>query len=164
MVAATGITTTSYTFTGLEPSTVYDFKVSSVCPSSATTYSSVVSARTVCNFTTFGYDDLNADYVQCSYGNYTVPDMTEGVMDCGYTNSMSRHTVHYDPTETDPRTGGMLHTVPEGYCSSVRLGNWNTNYEAERIVYTYTVDTTDADLLILKYAAVLQDPNHTPAE
>ncbi len=160
--AATGVTVTHYTFTDLLPGTEYDFRVSSVCEGA--TYSDMVSHRTRCSYSTFSYDDLDAPYVQCYYGTYSVPDIMEGVVDYGYGSEASRHTVHYDITETDYRTRSQLHTVPEGYCSSVRLGNWSTGSQAERIVYTYTVDTTDSDLLLLKYAAVLEDPNHDATE
>ena len=159
---ASAITDTTYSFTDLQPSTEYDFRVTSLCSDDVA--SVVVSERTACSFRPFNYDNLEADYVRCTYGTYTSPEANEGVVDNGYESSMSRHTVHYDSTETDPRTGNMLYTVPEGYCSSVRLGNWNTNSQAERIVYTYTVDTNDADLLLLKYASVLQDPGHDMTE
>ena len=48
--------------------------------------------------------------------------------------------------------------IPPGELVSVRLGNWNKNYEAETITYTYTVDTTNT-ILLLKYAVVLQNPS-----
>ena len=159
---ATGITVPHYTFTGLETSTDYDFRVSSVC--GGATYSSMVSHRTRCSFSPFSYDDLHAPYVHCYYGTYSVPDITEGVVDYGYASESSRHTVHYDTSERDWNTANQLRTVPEGYCSSVRLGNWSTGSQAERIVYTYAVDTNDSDLLLLKYAAVLEDPNHDAIE
>ncbi|MBQ9865362.1 MAG: fibronectin type III domain-containing protein [Bacteroidales bacterium] len=158
---ATGITVPYYTFTGLATGTEYDFRVSSVCEGA--TYSAMVSHRTRCSYSTFSYDNLHAPYVHCYYGTYSTPDISEGVVDYGYISESSRHTVHYDTTETDLRTRG-LHTVPEGYCSSVRLGNWSTGSQAERIVYTYAVDTNDSDLLLLKYAAVLEDPNHNATE
>ena len=160
--AATGITETHYTFTGLATGTEYDFRVSSVC--GGATYSSMVSHRTRCRYSPFVYDDLHATNIHCYYGTYSTPDMTEGTVDYGYSSESSRHTVHYDTTERDWNTMSQLRTVPEGYCSSVRLGNWSTGSQAERIVYTYDVDTNDSDLLLLKYAAVLEDPNHDASE
>ncbi len=96
-------------------------------------------------------------------GTYQNPYDISGAIDCGSRSPDSRHTVCYDTTERDPRTGGLLRTVPEGYTSSVRLGNWSTNRtspEAEGVVYSLFVDTTSFDLLMMHYAAVLQDPMH----
>lgn len=85
---------------------------------------------------------------------------TASLVDMGYQSMESRHTVHYDINERDPRTDGGLRTVPEGEVASVRLGNWNTGGEAERVEYRYTVDASSSAILILKYAVVLQDPEH----
>lgn len=86
---------------------------------------------------------------------------TGGQVDRGYHNIESRHTIHYDLDERDPRTNNQLRTVPEGEPASVRLGNWNSGGEAERVEYKYTVDASSSAVLILKYAVVLQDPNHS---
>ena len=83
------------------------------------------------------------------------------LIDLGYQSMESRHTVHYDLNEVDPRTNGGLRTVPDGEVASVRLGNWNSGGEAERIEYRYTVDALTSAVLILKYAVVLEDPEHT---
>ena len=87
------------------------------------------------------------------------------MVDKGYLSPLSRHTVHFDTTERDARTGGLLRTVPEGELASVRLGNWTSSGtgtpEAESITYALTVDTNDFTLLVLRYAAVLQDPEHS---
>lgn len=85
---------------------------------------------------------------------------TASLVDMGYQSMESRHTVHYDLNERDPNTEGNLRTVPDGEVASVRLGNWNTGGEAERIEYKYTVDASTSAVLILKYAVVLQDPEH----
>ena len=83
-----------------------------------------------------------------------------GCVDKGYMSIDSRHTLHYDLDERDANTGGGLRTVPEGEVASVRLGNWNTGGEAERVEYRYKVDAKSSAVLILKYAVVLQDPKH----
>ena len=88
---------------------------------------------------------------------------TSGKLDKGYQNIESRHTIHYDLDERDPRTNNKLRTVPEGEPASVRLGNWNSDGEAERVEYRYTVDAASSAVLILKYAVVLQDPDHKEA-
>lgn len=106
--------------------------------------------------------DLYSDYVQCFYGNFEHTTFDIGIIDGGPTNTYSRHTVHTDPNETDPYTGGLLHTVCPGASGSVRLGNEHTNAESEAIVYHLHVDTTLYSLIMLHYAAVLENPNHGP--
>ena len=111
------------------------------------------------------YTDLHASYVSCKYGSYGNPTEFTGIIDNGYLSSQSRHTIHFDTTERDARTGGLLRTVPEGELASVRLGNWTASGtatpQAESITYALTVDTNDFNLLVLRYAAVLQDPEHS---
>ena len=111
------------------------------------------------------YTDLHASYVSCKYGSYSNPNENTGVVDKGYLSALSRHTVHFDTTERDARTGGLLRTVPEGEQASVRLGNWTASGtatpQAESITYALTIDTNDFNLLVLRYAAVLQDPEHS---
>ncbi|MCR5050119.1 MAG: fibronectin type III domain-containing protein [Paludibacteraceae bacterium] len=112
------------------------------------------------------YARLDASNVKCAYGHH--PDYEhnhshrvneeEGIVDFGPAAMESRHTVHVDPTETDPRTGGELYTVPKGALASVRLGNWGTGAEAESI--TYEIDVDSASYLLVQYAVVLQEPGH----
>ena len=87
---------------------------------------------------------------------------TSGKIDKGFASIDSRHTVHSVLEERDSRTNNQLRTIPEGDMASVRLGNWNSGGEAERIEYKYTVDAKTSAVLILKYALVLQDPGHAP--
>ena len=86
-----------------------------------------------------------------------------GAVDYGSSSSASSHTVHTDISELDPRTGYKLKTIPDGEVASVRLGNWGIGGFAERISYFYTVDK-DMSILLLKYAVVLENPNHSEAE
>ncbi len=153
---------------GLEPMTNHTFLVSSSC---ANTPCRPVIRDTFMTFAPQGgegcidYTDLHAPYVSCRYGTYSNPSENLGVVDFGYLSAASRHTVHFDTTERDGRTGGLLRTVPEGKQASVRLGNWITGHngqpQAENITYGMTVDTTMFNLLVLRYAAVLQDPEHS---
>lgn len=106
--------------------------------------------------------DLSSYYCQCYSGSFNNPYLRIGRVDHGPDSQESRHTMHTDPTETDPRTGGLLHTVCPGRSSSVRLGNWNNGGEAEGISYKLHVDTLIYSLLILRYAVVLQNPDHSP--
>ena len=107
--------------------------------------------------------------VTCTYGFYPDnsgknPYMNNGIVDLGPESEDSRHTVHRDPSETDPRTKNMLHTVPEGAVASVRLGNWKNGGEAESITYNITVDAENQGVLIVRYAVVLQDPSHDDSQ
>lgn len=100
-------------------------------------------------------------------GSYSNPYSHAGAINYGPQHPDSRHTVCYDTAQRDPRTGNQLRTIPEGYTSSVRLGNWSTNYhtpEAEGVIYSLMVDTNNFELLLLRYAAVLQDPQHATSD
>ena len=142
---------------GLTPGTPYQFRVTALCDSGQA--EGLATAATACRQGAFEYDNLYGPSVTCYTGSYGSYPRVE-VVNYGSSNMYSRHTIHRDLQETDPRTDGQLYTVPEGYCSSVRLGNWNNGKENEHINYTYRVDTNDYNLLILKYAAVLENPNH----
>lgn len=117
---------------------------------------------------------LNLNDKTCSYGEiksggtFGTPAYNAGVVDYGYLAKESRHTIHWNHEEYDPRTvtGRLqdgLKTVPDGEFATVRLGNWDINGETEGIEYEYTVDSTKASVLLLKYAVVLQDPDHESA-
>lgn len=160
------------TVTGLEALTNYRFAFNAVCDQT-TSYCTTNYTDTVRVFTPAGGTgcidptNLAAAYTSCFYGNYNNPYANTGVIDYGYSSVQSRHTVHYNLDERDPRTGGQLATVPEGAMASVRLGNWTSNStspEAESLVYGLSVDTMDFDLLIMRYAAVLQDPDHAASD
>ena len=92
-------------------------------------------------------------------GSAGSPFGSNTLVDNGPEDMFSRHTVNWIPDEYDPRTKGHLPTIPEGEVASVRLGNWDNGAEGEGLVYPYVVDP-DMSLLLLKYAVVLQDPNH----
>lgn len=100
-------------------------------------------------------------------GSYRNPYAHAGAVNYGSLHPDSRHSVCYDTAQRDPRTGNLLRTIPVGYTSSVRLGNWSTNAytpEAEGVIYSLFVDTSSFELLLLRYAAVLQDPMHAPSD
>ncbi|MBR6292185.1 MAG: hypothetical protein IKR33_05235 [Bacteroidales bacterium] len=84
-----------------------------------------------------------------------------GVVDYGSSSINSRHTVNTNPNQYDSRTNNQLRVIPQGYTKSVRLGNWDIHWQAESLVYDYHVDTSAYDLLILKYAVVLENPDHS---
>ena len=163
------------TLTNLTPLTNYRFIFHSSCPGESSDISHCTDTYhdTIRVFTPSGsascVDPTNfyASYTSCFYGTYGNPTANQGFIDYGYASPLSRHTVHYDLNETDPRTQNLLHTVPEGTAATVRLGNWTFNPsapEAEQLVYGINVDTLEYDLLILRYAAVLQDPRHAASD
>ncbi len=117
------------------------------------------------------YIDLyDSNRVLCQYGYHpgardgATPYDSIGIIDKGPDNEESRHTLHVDPTELDPRTDSLLHTVPEGALASVRLGNWKWGGEAEAITYDIQVDTANQGILIVRYAVVFENPQGHPVE
>lgn len=118
----------------------------------------VVSGDGCINYT----DIHNPQVCTGTYGTFSNPTQSTGIVDNGYTSASSRHTVHYLP-EFDANTGGGLRTIPAGELASVRLGNWNVNNQAETLTYEFTVDSLNT-ILLLKYAVVLEDPDHRPTE
>ena len=152
-----------YTLTGLDMGATYDFYIWADCNDDglittevSTLYSFCVPESTPC----IDFTDLHAPQITCTTGftNQSGPYATVGVGDKGPASASSQHTIHYLP-EPDPRTNNGLITVPPCELYSVRLGNWNTSYGCESISYDFAVDTADADILLLKYAAVLQNPS-----
>lgn len=119
----------------------------------------IIQAQTVTQC--IDYTDLDA--ALCQYGPWGNPTERTGKVDYGPQAVLSRHTIHTDVNERDPRTFYQLRTtLPDGR-PSVRLGNWGDDKEAERITYTYSVPT-DNPVLMLHYAAVLQNPGHKKRE
>ena len=106
------------------------------------------------------FSNFNAIGTQCKYGTFANPYQNVGCINNGPSQITSRHTVHTDINETDPRTNGGLHTVPAGDTMSVRLGNWNDGAEAESITYTYNVPAGSNQILLMKYALVFEEPGH----
>ena len=162
-----------FTISGLNNLTDYKFIFNAECIQQPENYCHPNYADSTTLFTPAGGTgcidptDFTSTNTTLTYGVYNNPHSNEGIMDYGYLDSRSRHTVHYDTTEFDSRTGNLLKTVPYGAEASVRLGNWESNMiqpQGESITYALFVDTSSFDLLILKYAAVLQDPLHDPTE
>ena len=85
-------------------------------------------------------------------------------VDLGPSNVSSRHVVHFDRAEYEPRTGGQAKTIPDGELASVRLGNWEADDHAERIEFTFDVDTIRFPVLLLKYMPLLEAPGHDDHE
>lgn len=122
------------------------------------------------------FDALNMYNASFEYGKWqhSSGKAIEGLerIDYGCQDIRSRQTTHFDTTEIDPRTivrNGCdtihcLKTVPKGEFGSIRLGNWNTGSEYESITFKYNVESNASAVLIIHYAMVLENPNHTANE
>lgn len=115
-------------------------------------------------------DYLNLDNAVC-YVNNSSPDRSDNFndfrverVDHGPEKMSSRHTIHFDRTETEPRTGGLAKTIPDGELASIRLGNWDSDDQAERIEFSFNVDTIKYPVLLLKYMPLLEAPGHEDYE
>lgn len=116
-------------------------------------------------------DYLNLDNATCYVHNsspgstLTFSDFKKvAPVDEGPAQIGSRHTIHFDKNEVEPRTGGLAKTVPDGELASIRLGNWDSNNQAERIEFSFQVDTLDYPVLLLKYMPILEAPGHEDHE
>lgn len=146
----------------------YDVRVQSFLNNDTSAY---VTANNILMFCPdnhcINYMDLDNPNLLCTYG--WVEGKGPGNTGTPYTNigyiydpndrKLSRHTIMTDPDEKDPMTDSILSCIPKGKVGSVRLGNWNTTYEAESMTYTFAVDSFDAAILLIQYACVLNKPN-----
>ena len=74
-----------------------------------------------------------------------------------------RHTIISTPA-LDPFTCNNLQVLPAVAGNYVcRLGNSSVGAQTERLVYSLAVDSNNA-LFVYRYAVVLEDPGHTPAQ
>ena len=164
---------------GLQLDSLYDFYVSARCPDGNMSPPSralrmrYLNAPVLCR----DFSDLKSVGTVCTYGQYeeykdTIgefygPYSDTGIINYGYYNygnptTMllgSRHTVHYDPYERDSCSGRQLMTVPPGSNYSVRLGCVYGKWICQSVSYRISVDTSVADMLLLKYACVLYNPD-----
>lgn len=135
----------------------------------------VVKAQTIIG--RFDYDSLRASNVLCTYGVYTNfynytsqfpgPFANIGIIDFGpnvygsTTNNLgSRHTVHRDTALRDTMSNFNVRCIPTGKSTSVRLGCAFGAFFCEAISYSFRVDTTQNDLLVLNLAPVMANPGH----
>ena len=157
--ADTPLTSDSILLTGLSPNTRY--------------YITIYDSSTIntpwcwkrCYFTTLpeshhgipNFEDLSSNYVQGISNN------TAGFLCCDPEYSaFSYHTLNHDTLATDGICYNRLRLVPPGKTWSIRLGNWLLR-DSESIEYHLHVDTNDYSLIMLYYAAVLQNPDHSPS-
>ncbi len=160
------VNATSYLLQNLNPGETYDVYLYYDCGNDGLLTTESYTFSQCCmplDASCIDMTDLNSPDITCYYGSFSNPYQNVGVVDDGPQSSSSRHTIH-DIDELDPRTNNSLHVLPPCELYSVRLGNWSTGSQAESITYNFHVDTTQAAILLLKYAAVLEDPNHSPSD
>lgn len=155
----------------------YDVRIRGVCGDEKSAWLTKNGAICFCpDRHCINYVNLDREGVICEIGKASDPTKGRpsisptgmgasfaGPIDYGSNDKRSRHTVNWKQGEFDPRTGNKLRTIPEGALASVRLGNWDINTQAEGITYEYYVDTTEAFILLMKYAIVLEAPGHGPS-
>lgn len=157
------VNTNQVTLNNLTPVRPYEVRVYSLCDSlrypcyKTIDFTTNISGLDNC----MTFTNLKDTNFAPKYGTYSNPNLYHGLLDYGYNSPSSRHTVHYDTSEVDPRTDSLLHTVPPGEEASVRLGNWLPGGEGESFTYAYDVDTNIFDLMYLRYAVVMENPGHT---
>ena len=147
-----------------------DFIVRSKCSDSEYSLKTIVS-KLIYYPDQLCVDYLNLDNAKCYIDNSS-PDNTRTFndfklvqpVDLGPSNIKSRHVVHFDRQEVEPRTGGVAKTIPDGELASVRLGNWEADNHAERIEFSFDVDTVKYPVLLLKYLPILEAPGHEDHE
>jgi hypothetical protein len=100
----------------------------------------------------FDFTALDSSYVTCTTGSYYSPYLEQGV-------EPGRHTII-----TEQGFDSMvpsLPMIPPGATRSMRLGNPGVGAEGEAIIYDVLV-TEDKAILVLNYAAVMQNSDHIP--
>lgn len=166
--------------TGFQQSTSYYFRVRSLCDTilgDTSMWSRTYNYRFCSNnIGCIDFTNLHGQGVVCTYGKYQNyqqysgqylgPYADTGVVDYGsasYGRSSSdpgsRHTVNTDPNAVDPLFP-QIYKIPPGECASVRLGSFYGGYICQSISYQFLVDTSQADILLFKYACVFNDVNH----
>lgn len=163
------VTDTTTQFSGL-PIGQTDFIVRAKCDDE------LYSLKTIVSKLIYYPDQMCVDYLNLNnavcYIDNSSPNNTitfndfrqVPAVDFGPSQMKSRHTVHFDRNETEPRTGGLAKTIPEGELASVRLGNWEAEDHAERIEFSFDVDTIKYPVLLLKYMPILEAPGHDDHE
>lgn len=147
----------SYLIMGLDAMTTYHLRVNTwgdagnECCFIDRTFTTNTSIPPVCIDVT----DLESPFNTCTYGSAQYPGDSIGRID-------GRHTIMTNPSEYDPLVGSALPTVPPGHATSLRLGNAKIGAKGENVICQMMVDTTQYDILLIKYAAVLQQPGHAP--
>lgn len=144
---------TSYRVMGLLPHTKYHFTMLVLCEGETPACSDVSATISTTIDGCIDFIDFYEDGIYMTNGIYADPLQSISYGD-------ERHLAIIDSSLRDPLTGNMLRQVPPGEEVSFRLGDENVGAQAETVTFDYLVDTLDKDMLLVKYAVVLQNPNH----
>ena len=155
------------TIYGLEPNTTYEVFLYTLCSGGPSCDVSRYITTTFDNCLDF--TNLTGEKTFLTWGTYDDPyyNTWEANYDIhnGGTNKYfwgtGSHTVINDTSSYDWTTNGLLRCIAPDEIASVQLGSTEVGRKAESISYEYTVDTADKDMIVLKYAVVMQDPGHT---
>ncbi|MCX6272117.1 MAG: PKD domain-containing protein [Bacteroidetes bacterium] len=116
----------------------------------------------LCCIKSYGQFCPNSDFSYLDFTNwegFTGTNDGSGIGCCPFPGIVPfRHTIITTPM-VDPHTCGGLTVPPPGAAVCARLGNDDIGAEAERLVYTFTVNPANPSF-IYRYAVVLEDPNH----
>lgn len=97
------------------------------------------------------FTDLEASCVVATSGDTENPFKRTGVVN-------GRHTIITEQG-TDSYTEGELKFLPDSESKVIRLGNSDSDSQAESITYHFIADK-EKSILLLKFAVVFEDPNH----
>lgn len=165
------VNTNTYSFGGL-PVSETDFVVRASCGDN------LYSIKTMTNTLVYYPDKMCVDYLNLNNAVCYISDEAHKPSDTRTYNNFikvapvdygpgmmsSRHTIHFNKRELEVRTGGAITAIPDGELASVRLGNWDKNNQAERIEFSFEVDTIEYPVLLLKYMPLLEAPGHEDGE
>lgn len=141
---------------------IYDFFVRGICGTDTSIWVSKINVLVYLK-DKHCIDFINLSKAVCTTGFYDTPDETVGIVPGSGPDDWehARHTVHFEPGETDPFTGGGLPTVPPGGLASVRIGSSEAEDNGcETITYDYTIGANENIILMLDYAIVYEAPGH----
>jgi len=111
----------------------------------------------------FDFTDLYEENVVCrfcSVPNATLyPDKYDTIgVAIGNPYDWNTHiSINTDPTKKCPVYLQDFYEIPEGKSSSILLGNFQSLYGFEDVEYSFTVDTTQPSILVIRYLPVLED-------
>ena len=144
---------TAYTIEGLLPHTQYLLTMLVLCEGTTPACSWVTAAIATTMDGCIDFIDLYDPGIHLTSGTYANPLLSSVMRD-------ERHIAVLDSSLRDPLTGNQLRQVPPGEEVSFRLGDENVGAMGETVTFDYLVDTLDKAMLLVKYAVVLQNPNH----
>ena len=145
---------TMFTVDGLQPHAAYRFTMVVLCDGTTPACSHVEALISTTIDGCIDFINFDDPCIHMTSGTYDNPSSS-------ITTGDERHRAIVDSSLRDPLTGGLLRQVPPGDEVSFRLGDENGGALGETVTFDYIVDTLDKDMLLVKYAVVLQNPDHS---